>query len=76
VPRLRCTFRRFLEIIEAHGFTLHRSVDGSHRIYRGIVGGQVQLVTFAAHHMKDEIKPGTLRSMISQSGLPKSLFRH
>jgi predicted RNA binding protein YcfA (HicA-like mRNA interferase family) len=74
VPRLKCTFRRFIEIIEAHGFVLQRQ-EGSHRRYRGEHGGQVWLVTVAFHAIGDEIKPETLASMIRQSGLPKKLFR-
>lgn len=59
----------------AHGFVLHRQGAGSHRRYRGIVEGQVRYVDFAAHSLNDEIKPGTLKSMIRQSGLSERLFR-
>lgn len=75
MPRLNCTFERFIAILEAHGFALHRHEGTSHRQYRGIVSGQIRLVTVAAHRMADTIKPGTLASMIRQSGLPKALFR-
>lgn len=68
-------FARFVEIIRANGFDVHRQGAGSHVIYRGLVDGKVCLVTVAAHRMSDEIKPGTLASMIRQSGLPKHLFR-
>lgn len=74
MPRLSCTFRRFIELLLAHGFVLSRT-ESSHRRYRGVIGGQVRLVTVAYHNMNDEIKPDTLASMIRQSGLPKSLFR-
>jgi predicted RNA binding protein YcfA (HicA-like mRNA interferase family) len=74
LPRLSCTFRRFIEIIESHGFALIRQ-ESSHRRYRGVVHGEVRLVTVAYHAISDEVKPGTLASMIRQSGLPKSLFR-
>ena len=74
MPRLSCTFRRFVELLEAQDFKLHRQ-ESSHRRYRGEVGGQVRLVTVAFHNINDEIKPDTLASMIRQSGLPKSLFR-
>jgi predicted RNA binding protein YcfA (HicA-like mRNA interferase family) len=46
--------------------------DGSHRQYKDASGNRV---TVAAHNMNDEIKSGTLESMIRQSGLPKKLFR-
>lgn len=68
-------FSRFIEIIRANGFDLHRQNSGSHAIYRGVVSGNVKLVTVAAHRMSDDIKPGTLAAMIRQSGLPKDLFR-
>ena len=41
-------FRDFITIIERHGFELKRTI-GSHRQYEGLVGGQIQLVTVAAH---------------------------
>lgn len=52
-----------------------RQGKGSHAIYRGKTNGEVRLVTVAAHRMTDDIEPGTLGSMIRQSGLPKNLFR-
>jgi predicted RNA binding protein YcfA (HicA-like mRNA interferase family) len=67
LPRLKATFREFIEIILAHKFWLERQ-DGSHRQYNN-------RVTVAVHDMGDEIKPGTLKSMIRQSGSPKKLFR-
>lgn len=74
MPSLKCTFREFLAILEAHKFVFERQ-ESSHRQYRGIVGGQTRLVTVAYHNLGDEIKPLTLKSMIRQSGLPKRLFR-
>lgn len=75
MPRLVCTFRRFLDIILANGFALHREGATSHKRYRGLVGGEVHFVDVAAHNLSDEIRPGTLDAMIRQSGLPKKLFR-
>ena len=75
MPRLSCTFDRFIAILLAYGFVLQRHEGTSHRHYRGVVGGQVRYVTVAAHRLADTIKPGTLGSMIRQSGLPKALFR-
>ena len=75
MPRLVLTFGQFLEILLSNGFELHRKGATSHRRYRGIVSGRVQMVDLAAHNMNDEIRPGTLQSMIRQSGLPKSAFR-
>jgi predicted RNA binding protein YcfA (HicA-like mRNA interferase family) len=75
LPRLKCTFREFTAIIETQGFTEHRRQASSHRQYRGVVEGQVRMVTVAFHNIGDDIRPETLASMIRQSGLPKSLFR-
>ena len=47
----------------------------AHRRYRAEIGGKVYFVDVAGRSDKDEIAPGTLTSMIRQSGLPKRLFR-
>ena len=39
-------FREFVKIIEANGFTMVRQT-GSHRQFKGVVDGQVRLVTVA-----------------------------
>lgn len=75
MPRLKCSFREFIDILEQHGFVLHRQASSSHRIYRGTVNGEVRLVTVAPHSLGAEVLPDTLNSMIRQSGLPKKLFR-
>jgi predicted RNA binding protein YcfA (HicA-like mRNA interferase family) len=75
LPRLKCTFREFVDIIEGHGFISHRHEGTSHRQYRGIVDGKVRMVTVAYHHINDDILAETLASMIHQSGLRKSPFR-
>jgi predicted RNA binding protein YcfA (HicA-like mRNA interferase family) len=67
-------FRDFISILESQGFELHRQ-RGSHRTYRGLVQGSVRMVVVACHRESDDIKPGTLSSMVRQSGLPKKLFR-
>ena len=40
-----------------------------------VINGEVRFVDVAAHSLNDEIAPGTLNSMIRQSGLSKRLFR-
>jgi len=60
-------FSAFVQVLAAHGFSLHRQGAGSHAIYRGVVSGEVRLVVVAAHRLSDEIKPGTLASMIRPS---------
>jgi predicted RNA binding protein YcfA (HicA-like mRNA interferase family) len=67
-------FRDFIKILESHGFVLDRR-RGSHRTYKGRVGGVIRIVLVACHRESDDIKPGTLGSMIRQSGLPKDIFR-
>ena len=56
-------FRRFIEILGQNDFSLERQ-RGSHRVYRGKVGEKVRIVVVAFHRESDEIKPGTLGSMI------------
>lgn len=68
------TFARLIRIIVENGFYLDRQ-RGSHRIYKRIVDGKVSLVVVACHRESDDIKPGTLASMIRESGLNKKLFR-
>jgi predicted RNA binding protein YcfA (HicA-like mRNA interferase family) len=75
VPRLKCTYAQFLDIILAHGFVLHHQGTGSHRRYRGIIDNVVRYVDWCPHNVNDVIPTGTLASMIRQSGLPKALFR-
>ena len=74
MPRLKLTFRELIEILLSHGFELERQ-KGSHRQYRRRLGDEVWLVTVANHNDGDIIKPGTLASMIRQSGLPKADFK-
>ena len=68
------TFRDFIRVLERNGFALDRQ-KGATRVYKGSVQGQTQSVTIHFHRGGDDIKPGTLASMIRQSGLPKRLFR-
>jgi predicted RNA binding protein YcfA (HicA-like mRNA interferase family) len=68
-------FREFIQILSAHGFALDRQSGSSHRVYKGFVDGRTRLVVVACHRESDDIKLGTLSSMIRQSGLSKHLFR-
>ena len=67
-------FRNFIRILLDHGFGLDRQ-SGSHRVYKGVVGGKTRIVVVAGHRESDDIRPGVLDSMIRQSGLNKKLFR-
>ena len=73
MPRLRLTFREFIDIILMHGFVLVRQ-KGSHRQFRKQSGEDVWLVTVAGHSDSEIIKSGTLASMMRQSGLDRSVF--
>ncbi|MDE2968045.1 MAG: type II toxin-antitoxin system HicA family toxin [Chloroflexota bacterium] len=64
------TARQVNRILERQGFVQTRQ-RGSHRRYRGVVGGRTRLVTVAQHR---DIPPDTLRTIIKQSGLPRDLF--
>jgi len=66
-------FRDLIRTLEDHGFELARQ-RGSHRTYKGFVEGSIRVVV-ACHREGDDIRPGTLSSMIRQSGLSKKLFR-
>ena len=67
-------FRDFIRMLVKHGFELDRQ-RGSHRLYQARIGGKTRLVVVACHSENDDIKPGTLASMIRQSRLPKRSFR-
>jgi predicted RNA binding protein YcfA (HicA-like mRNA interferase family) len=72
LPRLKCTYREAIEILENHKFWLERQ-EGSHRQYKNANGN---LVTVAPHgSLGEEIGTNVLQSIIRQSGLPKKLFR-
>ncbi len=68
-------FRNFIRILLDHGFELDRQRGGSHRIYKGVVGGRTRIVVVACHRESDDIRLGVFDSMIRQSGLSKKLFR-
>ncbi|MCC7464529.1 MAG: type II toxin-antitoxin system HicA family toxin [Gammaproteobacteria bacterium] len=72
---MNCTFREVIDILLAHGFVADSRGATSHVRYRAVVSGQVRLVIVAAHGMNDRVPPGTLNSIIQQSGLSKNLFR-
>jgi predicted RNA binding protein YcfA (HicA-like mRNA interferase family) len=67
-------FRDCIRILVAHGFALERQSGSSHRVYKSRIGGRMRLVV-AFHRESNDIRPGTLSSLIRQSGLPKSVFR-
>ena len=68
-------YRDVLSVLQENGFAFKRSGKGSHRIYEGHHSGKIWGVVLAYRQEGDDVKPGTLRSIINQSGLPKSAFR-
>ncbi len=66
-------YRDFERILLANGFEFVRQ-KGSHRHFRGYPGGKMALVTLSSPG-GDDIRPGTLKSMIRQSELPERLFQ-
>ncbi len=67
-------YREIVRILEANGFTIDR-IKGSHRQFKGVVGGVTQTVTVDFSQPSEDVMPRNLASMIRQSGLPKKLFR-
>lgn len=58
-------------VLERHGFVLSRQ-RGSHQQFVGLVQGKKHRVTVVAN--QKSFAPGTLRSMIRQSGLSEDEF--
>ncbi len=70
LPKL--TGREIIRIFYKNGFSV-RNQKGSHVNLLGIVKGKKRLVTVAIHG-NEEIPPGTLLSIIYQSGFTKEEF--
>jgi len=62
--------REVCAILEAHGFVFVRQ-RGSHRIMQRRLAGSTVTVPVPDHN---ELRTGTLLSIIRQSGLPRELF--
>jgi predicted RNA binding protein YcfA (HicA-like mRNA interferase family) len=67
-------YRQVIDILQRHGFSEIRC-KGSHHLYEGFVGNLRRLVTVAYHKESQDVAPGTLASMIRQSGLGKTDFK-
>lgn len=66
------TFTDVVNFLKEHGFT-HIHTEGSHYHYAGNYGRQPRLVQVHFHGSKT-IKPRTLKSIITQSGIPKNIW--
>ncbi len=66
-------YRGFIRLLLDQGFEL----DPNHStpVYKRTTGGKTYIVPVHTHAGGRDIAPGTLSSMIRQSGLPKKLFR-
>ena len=64
------TYKDVVGVLKEHGFRLN-DMDSSHHYYLRFEGGRFYQVTVPFHGSKT-IKPRTLKSMILQSGLPRS----
>ena len=69
-PRKRFSGRSMCRLLEAHGFVEVRQ-RGSHCIMQWHAGASTKTVPVPMHH---DLKPGTLASIIRQSGLDRSWF--
>ena len=69
-PRKRFSGMEMCRLLEGHGFVEIRQ-RGSHRIMQVRTGGSSRTIPVPMHK---DLKPGTLASIIRQSGLDRSLF--
>jgi len=69
-PRRRFSGSELCRLLEKHGFVKVRQ-KGSHRIMQTRIGESTRTVPVPMHQ---DLKPGTLASIIRQSGLKRSLF--
>ncbi len=66
-------FREVIKILTEHGFYVDRT-KGSHAQYKALIDGQPRTVTVQINHPSDTVDPGTLKSIIRTSGLPRAVF--
>jgi len=69
---LKLTGKEIIKILYKNGFSI-RNRAGSHVNLIGMVKGRKRLVTVAIHG-NEEIPPGTLLSIIDQSGFTREEF--
>ena len=68
-------YKEVEDVLIQNGFTLKRQT-GSHRICTATINRKKQRVTLSYHRIKDDVRLGTLASIIQQSALDKELFRN
>lgn len=67
-------FKEIIRIIVENGFVETRQ-SGSHVTYERKADGATYRTQVQSNHLNDTCDPGTMASIIRQTGLPKSLFR-
>ena len=65
--------REVVTVLQSNGFALD-GTKGSHRHFKGVVGGRSRTVTVSGKDA-DDVRKGTLASIKRQSGLSRALFR-
>ena len=68
-------YREVIDILERNGFQFQRQGRGSHRVYQRVSGDQRYIVVLSYGRPGEDVKSGTLGSIIRQSGFPKEAFR-
>lgn len=68
-------FRDVIRVLEKHGFQFERQGRGSHRVYQRVADNKRYVVVLSYGRPGEDVKPGTLGSIIRQSGLSKEAFR-
>ena len=71
MPSLK--LRDVIRILKRHGFEEIRT-RGSHSQFEAVIDGRRRLVTVQTNHLNQVVRPGTLTSIIRQSGLRKKDF--
>ena len=69
------TYRQVVTVLEENGFYFECYGKGSHRVYQGQHSGRRWSVILAFSQPGEDVKPGTLSSIIRQSGLHRNVFR-
>jgi predicted RNA binding protein YcfA (HicA-like mRNA interferase family) len=67
------TFRDVEAVLKEHNFQVNH-IRGSHYYYCGRIAGKLRQVCVPRHGNQLSFAPKTLKSIIAQSGLPKSLW--
>ena len=77
IRRLRnWTFIEVSKFLKLHGFVLHGKATGSHFHYKKITTERSFLVILAYHGNKGIIPPGTMNSIVRQSGINKKVWEN